>query len=146
LFLTLLQRLDAGRAAAGNGAELTAGTPPTAASPSHNGCDVTELSLEKRKALLESDTSLKEKYLLANIRTALMLFVVTLVFILAFLPSWLMAHGVVPFHALVFYFYFAYNVCNPIIYAFMNPTFRKELQELICCVKSFRQRQSFSVK
>ena len=36
----------------------------------------------------------QEKYLMANIRTAMMLFVVTLVFILAFLPSWLLALGV----------------------------------------------------
>ncbi|XP_070207073.1 cholecystokinin receptor type A-like [Littorina saxatilis] len=104
--------------------------------------EMAEMSGEKRKAMLESDNCLKEKYLLANIRTAVMLFVVTLVFILAFLPSWLMAHGVVRFHAVVFYFYFAYNVSNPIIYAFMNPTFRKELQEVLCCWRGFRSRNS----
>ena len=115
----------------------------TAETPLQNGFEMSEMTSEKRRAMLESDTTLKEKYLLANIRTALMLFVVTLVFILAFLPSWLMAHGVVRFHAVVFYCYFAYNVSNPIIYAFMNPTFRKELQEVLCC-RGLRNRTSFT--
>ncbi|PVD37006.1 hypothetical protein C0Q70_03999 [Pomacea canaliculata] len=99
----------------------------------HNGFEMTELNSERRKAMLESDSCLKEKYLLANIRTAMMLFVVTLVFVLAFLPSWLMAHNVMTFHAMVFYCYFAYNVSNPIIYAFMNPAFRRELRDLVSC-------------
>lgn len=98
----------------------------------HNGFEVMELQNDRKK-VLETDTSLREKYLLANIRTALMLFVVTLVFILTFLPSWLMAHTVVSFNAVVFYLYFAYNVSNPIIYAFMNPTFRRELRDVVSC-------------
>ncbi|XP_076451260.1 uncharacterized protein LOC143287200 [Babylonia areolata] len=109
-----------------------------------NGFEMTELTHESRKAMLENDSGLKEKYLLANIRTALMLFVVTLVFILAFLPSWLMAHGVVKFHALVFFSYFAYNVSNPIIYAFMNPIFRKELHDVLRCMGVRQSRASFS--
>nr|KAG5702499.1 hypothetical protein BaRGS_015131 [Batillaria attramentaria] len=104
-------------------------TQVTAENGLQNGFEMTELTTEKRKAM-ETDNTLKEKYLLANIRTAAMLFVVTLVFILAFLPSWLMAHGVVNLNAIVFYFYFAYNVSNPIIYAFMNPAFRRELRDL----------------
>ncbi|XP_041378106.1 N-formyl peptide receptor 3-like [Gigantopelta aegis] len=65
---------------------------------------------------------------LANIRTAAMLFVVNVVFILAFLPSWLMAHRLIDFNMVVFYMYFVYNVANPVIYAFMNVAFRKELK------------------
>ncbi|XP_067658785.1 cholecystokinin receptor type A-like [Haliotis asinina] len=90
---------------------------------------------ESRRTMLDKDGCIKEKYWLANIRTALMLFVVTLAFILAFLPSWLMAHRVVTFNPIVFYLYFAYNVSNPIIYAFMNPAFRRELKDLISCVR-----------
>ncbi|KAK7493700.1 hypothetical protein BaRGS_00015029 [Batillaria attramentaria] len=79
----------------------------------------------------------------ANIKTAIMLFVVTLVFIFAFLPAWLMAHGLieVQFEFLldldaraflnVFYFYFVYNVANPFIYAFMNQSFREDLKKLL---------------
>ena len=67
---------------------------------------------------------------LANIKTAIMLFIVTLVFIIAFLPAWLMALQVVDFNVVVFYMYFAYNVANPIIYAFMNKMFRDNLEKL----------------
>ncbi|XP_046547499.1 cholecystokinin receptor type A-like [Haliotis rubra] len=90
---------------------------------------------ESRRTMLDKDGCIKEKYWLANIRTALMLFVVTLAFIMAFLPSWLMAHRVVTFNPIVFYLYFAYNVSNPIIYAFMNPAFRRELKDLISCMR-----------
>lgn len=64
---------------------------------------------------------------LANIKTAVMLFIVTVVFIIAFLPSWLMAHDWLVFNMVVFYMYFAYNVANPVIYAFMNQTFRENM-------------------
>ena len=67
---------------------------------------------------------------LANIKTAVMLFIVTLVFIIAFLPAWLMALEVVDFKVVIFYMYFVYNVANPIIYAFMNKMFRENLAKL----------------
>ncbi|CAG5125902.1 unnamed protein product, partial [Candidula unifasciata] len=65
---------------------------------------------------------------LANIRTAIMLFVVTLVFIISFLPAWLMATNIIHFEIVIFYMHFIYNVANPVIYAFMNQSFRKELK------------------
>ena len=68
---------------------------------------------------------------LANIKTASMLFVVSLVFIVAFLPAWLMALQIVPYLKIVFYSYFVYNVANPFIYAFMNPTFRRDSQNVL---------------
>lgn len=67
---------------------------------------------------------------LANIRTAIMLFVVTLVFIISFLPAWLMATGIINFEIVIFYMHFIYNVANPVIYAFMNQSFRKELKRV----------------
>lgn len=84
-------------------------------------------------------TSQKEKKdhtHLANIKTAIMLGVVTIVFTVAFLPAWLMALGWVNFHPFVFYLYFVYNVANPVIYAFMNPMFRQDLIALYSsCVR-----------
>lgn len=74
-----------------------------------------------------------ERMRMANIKTALMLFVVTLVFIISFLPAWLIALEIVKLPVIVFYMYFFYNVVNPIIYAFMNQTFRAELQKLFAC-------------
>ena len=57
---------------------------------------------------------------MANLRTAVMLFVVTVVFVITFLPAFLMALRLVPYNIVVFYFYFANNVANPFIYSFMN--------------------------
>lgn len=100
-----------------------------------NGVTTTLLSLNsengdedshKRKSTRER----RDHNHLANIKTAIMLFVVAVVFIIAFLPAWLMALGAVIYKQTVFYFYFIYNVVNPIIYAFMNQTFRADLQKV----------------
>jgi cholecystokinin A receptor/hypocretin (orexin) receptor 2 len=72
--------------------------------------------------------TIRERGLVANIKTALMLFVVTAVFVLVFLPAWLMAHEIIDYNRVIFYMYFAYNVANPIIYAFMNKAFRRQLK------------------
>ncbi|CAG5122749.1 unnamed protein product [Candidula unifasciata] len=61
----------------------------------------------------------KDRNLMANIKTAFMLFIVTLVFIIAYLPL------------IGFYVYFVYNVANPFIYAFMNQTFREDLKKMM---------------
>lgn len=65
-----------------------------------------------------------------NIKTAVMLFVVAIVFILAFLPAWMMGLNVIPMQIVVYDMYFVYNVANPFIYAFMNVTFRNDLKRL----------------
>lgn len=81
----------------------------------------------RRQANGEQHRDRRDHDRLANIKTAVMLFIVTVVFIIAFLPSWLMAHGWLRFHMVVFYMYFAYNVANPVIYAFMNQMFRENM-------------------
>lgn len=111
-----------------------------------NGCLNTELELEpesninggsdrrkNEKFEFNRQMTIREKGLVANIRTAAMLFVVTAVFIVVFLPAWLMAHQVIPYNMLIFYMYFFYNVANPIIYAFMNKSFRRALKEVVEC-------------
>lgn len=77
-----------------------------------------------------------EKMRIANIKTAFMLSIVALVFIVAFLPSWLVALNVLSLNIIVFYMYFIYNVVNPVIYAFLNETFREQLAQRICCRRS----------
>lgn len=67
----------------------------------------------------------------ANLKTAAMLFVVTLVFMLTFLPAWLMIMELVPFSTTLFYLYFANSAANPLIYSFMNRNFRDSLQKLL---------------
>ena len=85
-----------------------------------------EHSKQKRKSTRDR----RDHNALANIKTAIMLFVVAVVFIIAFLPAWLMALDAVTYVQTVFYSYFIYNVVNPIIYAFMNQTFRTDLQKV----------------
>ncbi|XP_060565602.1 cholecystokinin receptor-like [Ruditapes philippinarum] len=74
-----------------------------------------------------------EKLRVANIKTALMLSIVALTYLIAFLPAWLMALKVIPMNVIVFYMYFTYNVANPIIYAFLNQNFRNHLGTLLKC-------------
>ena len=80
--------------------------------------------------------SVREKTRLANIKTAGILFIVTIVFIIAFLPSWLMAIRAISPNMIVFYMYFSYNVANPVIYAFFNHAFQKEVKGMLKCKTS----------
>ncbi|WAR15820.1 hypothetical protein MAR_030414 [Mya arenaria] len=88
--------------------------------------------------MLRQDTrkSVREKHRIANIKTAGILFIVTIVFIIAFLPAWLMATKLIPPNMIVFYSYFIYNVANPVIYAFFNKTFQKEMKIVFKCTES----------
>ncbi|XP_069121829.1 cholecystokinin receptor type A-like [Argopecten irradians] len=92
-----------------------------------NNADSSDKSVKKKHP-----GQIKDKNFYANIRTAAMLFIVTVVFLLAFLPAWLMAHGWIPYSPIIFYMYFLYNVANPVIYAFMNMSFRADLRSLLC--------------
>ena len=83
-----------------------------------------------------TSVALRDRMLYANIKTAAMLFVVTVVFIISFLPSWLIGLGVVPMYYILFYMFFLNNVANPFIYAFMNRTFRDDLRQLLRRIKN----------
>lgn len=96
----------------------------------NNGNDVDGKDEHGQKRFRKKSLGLKDKVFYANIRTAAMLFIVTIVFLIAFLPAWLMAHELVTYNMIVFYMYFIYNVANPIIYAFMNNSFRDDLQNI----------------
>lgn len=89
---------------------------------------------KEKKPQLHAAKSIKREKLMrmANIRTAAMLFVVTLVFVVTFLPSFLMTNKVIPYNLIVFYLYFANNVANPVIYSFMNQLFREDLRKIFC--------------
>ena len=70
--------------------------------------------------------------LASHVRTAAMLFVVTVVFVLTFAPAFLMSLEVVSYNRLVFHIYFVNNVANPVIYSFMNSYFRQKLVAMFC--------------
>ena len=77
---------------------------------------------------------LRGNVLCANAKTAVMLFIVAVVFVVAFLPAWLILQHVLiipdPYKNVVYHFYFFYNVANPFIYAFMSPFFIKQLRKM----------------
>lgn len=84
----------------------------------------------------------------ANLKTAAMLFVVAVVFIISFLPCMLIVSQIITYKMLagnfgdefgttvakiLFYFYFINHVANPVIYSFMNQNFREDLRKLLNC-------------
>lgn len=96
----------------------------------HAQSDTLANSLKRKRP-----STVRDRNLIANIKTAFMLFIVTLVFLIAFLPALLMANGLIPIKLIVFYGYFIYNVANPFIYAFMNQNFREDLKKIVSVCK-----------
>ena len=105
--------------------QLTAinGDAHTKETNNHSSCRSAAKSIRRK-------STKRDRNRVANIRTALMLFVVTLVFTLTFAPAFLMALQIIPYNQVVFYMYFANNVANPVIYCFMNKNFRDDLKNL----------------
>lgn len=96
--------------------------------------ETVEMQQEPQKSIrTKRSKSVKEKQRSANIKTAGILFIVTIVFIIAFLPAWLMAMRALAGNIVLFYMHFSYNVANPIIYAFFNQNFRKEMKDVLGC-------------
>ncbi|OWF43406.1 orexin receptor type 2-like [Mizuhopecten yessoensis] len=87
-------------------------------------------SSERKKDKFSLGHEKQERIRRNNIKTAIMLSLVAFVFIVAFLPAWLMKLRLVGMNVVVFNMYFIYNVINPFIYAFMNPDFQNQLKEV----------------
>ena len=96
------------------------------------GCLKNGGKASKDKEKTRRKSTKKDNNRIANLKTAAMLFVVTVVFIVTFLPAFLMALLLIPNNDIIFYMYFANNVANPVIYAFMNKNFRDDLRKLFC--------------
>jgi hypothetical protein len=75
--------------------------------------------------------NLKTNLLLENIKTAFMLFVVTLTFAILFTPALLISFNILTYNPIYWNLYFLNNSFNPIIYSFLNKNFRKSLKYLI---------------
>ena len=83
-----------------------------------------------------------------QIRLAAMLFVVTVVFTLSYVPAFLANYtslfgeaDVDPWNRFLFYIYFVNNAANPIIYGVMNRNFRDDLRQLCCGHQVLQQRR-----
>ena len=88
------------------------------------------IKTRKKERRRSSRKIMKKESRIANLKTAAMLFVVTVVFIVTYIPAFLMALRLIPYSMTVFYMYFANNVANPVIYSFMNRNFRNDLKKL----------------
>ena len=102
------------------------------ADPSTSSMTKKEIKEKKKRDKKSRKSTKKDRNRIANLKTAVMLFVVTVVFIVFFLPAFLMALQLIPYNIIVFYMYFAYNVSNPVIYSFMNNNFREDLKKMFC--------------
>ncbi|KAK0058867.1 dopamine D2-like receptor [Biomphalaria pfeifferi] len=69
----------------------------------------------------------------AQVKTAKVLLMVTIVYVLSFAPVLLMTVNAIPSHRIPFYTYFLHSAANPLIYSFINPTFRLQLMKLLKC-------------
>ncbi|KAA3676614.1 uncharacterized protein DEA37_0010151 [Paragonimus westermani] len=75
---------------------------------------------------------LTESSMWREIRSASVLFVVAVVYIIVFTPSLLTANQFVPTTLVGYNIYYLNNVSNPLIYCFMSKAFRKKLKLLLC--------------
>ncbi|XP_069135980.1 alpha-2 adrenergic receptor-like [Argopecten irradians] len=82
----------------------------------------------KRKSAFSSQKAKRPMH----IKTTQVLFIVTLVYVISFLPTFLMSNNVIPNNRVIYYMYFINNASNPIIYSFMNQRFRMEVAKLFC--------------
>ncbi|THD24797.1 Neuropeptide FF receptor 1 [Fasciola hepatica] len=105
-------------------AEPASGGFPTPVDPENRSC---VFNGERSKL---SVRHLTDSVTFQNLKTAAMLFVVAIVYIVAFLPAMLMANELITLYLPVFYLYYVNNAINPIVYGFMNPNFRADIRKL----------------
>lgn len=69
----------------------------------------------------------------AHVKTTQVLCIITTVYIISFLPMFLITHQVLGKNVIIFYLYFINNAANPIIYSFMNKKFRQDICKMFSC-------------
>ena len=117
---------------------------PTTPQPSTSAkCHTKPLKTKNSKQgiSINSNTNIKTlsdmKRRSTHVKTTQVLFIVTLVYIISFLPTFLETNEVIPDNKYLTYVYFVNNAANPIIYSFMNAKFREEAKRLYCkCFKT----------
>ena len=74
----------------------------------------------------------KSRTMSAEVKSATMLFVITMVFVITYIPAFLMSVDLLTYCRPIFYLYFLNFAINPIIYGFMNNRFRKRFKAIGC--------------
>lgn len=87
----------------------------------------------------------KAQFTFQNFRSALMLFIIALVYILTFVPALVIANGWAQQNLVLLYLYYVNSAANPCIYAIFTPSFRRNLAALLrsCCLLKENSAQSF---
>ncbi|CAF1033135.1 unnamed protein product [Brachionus calyciflorus] len=96
---------------------------------------------KKRKSLVKNDKYLfslnystkisSHSYLIANLKTAFMLFVVTVIMAIVYTPALLTSIGIIDYNPLHWNIIYINNAANPLIYSFLNSNFRKSLKQTL---------------
>jgi hypothetical protein len=77
-------------------------------------------------------TAVHSSNLMANLKTAFMLFIVTVIMAIVFTPALLISFNIIPYNPFYWNLYFINNACNPIVYSFLNANFRNSLKNYLC--------------
>ncbi|CAH8542415.1 unnamed protein product [Schistosoma rodhaini] len=103
--------------------------PPPPSTPSQHHRDHRK-SITNRIKMNISIKNITESTLWREIRSASVLFVIAVVYIIVFTPALLTANKLIKFNLLAYNTYYLNNMSNPLIYCFMSNAFRKKLKIL----------------
>jgi len=80
------------------------------------------------------------RHRLKQIRMASTFLLITVSFVLFYLPSTLTAERIIKSHFMIYYLYLCTHALNPIIYCFMNPSLRAYVFSMLKCRTKQRKR------
>jgi hypothetical protein len=92
--------------------------------------------------ITNSETLKKQlhRHRLRQIRMASTFLLITVSFVLFYLPSTLTAERIIKSHFMIYYLYLCTHALNPIIYCFMNPSLRAYVCSMLKCRTKQRKR------
>lgn len=88
----------------------------------------------QRVMILSAKIVQRTQFTLQNLRSAIMLFVIAMVYILTFVPALIFANGWAPHNLVLLYLYYLNSAANPCIYAAFTPSFR---QMVVLVIKNY---------
>lgn len=97
-----------------------------------NSMTIPEINIDDSElCMMNLSNSQQQNYssiLMSNLKTAFMLFVVTLIMTISYTPALLVLIDWINYHPVTWNIIFLNNAANPIVYSFLNSNFRKSLR------------------